>query len=150
MKKLSTFLIALLIAQFSFAQTFITEDFSSTTFPPNGWTIEGVPGQWSRSATANAGGDAPEAKFSYINQNTTSRLISPVIDLSGVSSATVNFNHFYDHYANGVSIGVATRSGGGAWQVAWQVTPTGNVGPLVQAVELTGVEAADFQFSIFI
>lgn len=150
MKKLSTFLIALLIAQFSFAQTFINEDFSSTTFPPNGWTIEGLPSQWSRSATANAGGDAPEAKFSYINQNTTSRIVSPVIDLTGVNAATVNFSHFYDHYANGVAIGVATRSGGGDWQVAWQVTPTGNVGPTVQAVELTNIAAEDFQFSIFI
>jgi len=150
MKKLTTFLIAFLIAQISFAQTFIDEDFSSTTFPPNGWTISGVPSQWSRSNTANAGGQAPEAKFSYINQNTTSRLISPVIDLTGINAVTVNFNHFYDHYANGVSIGVATRSGGGDWQVAWQVTPTGNVGPIMQTVELTGVAAADFQFSIFI
>lgn len=150
MKKLSTFLIALLIAQFSFAQTFINEDFSSTTFPPSGWTIDGLPSQWSRSATSNAGGEAPEAKFSYVQANTTSRLVSPVIDLTGVDVATVNFNHFYDFYSTGVTIGLATRSGGGSWQVAWQVNPSGNIGPKVQSVDLSGIEAADFQFSIFI
>lgn len=150
MKKLSTFLIALLIAQFSFAQTFINEDFSSSTFPPNGWTIDGLPAQWSRSSTANAGGESPEAKFTYTSANTTSRIVSPVIDLTGVNELTLNFNHFYDYYAAGVSIGVATRSGGSDWEVAWQQNPSGNVGPLIQTVELTDIEAADFQFSIFI
>ncbi len=150
MKKLSTFLIALLIAQISFAQTFINEDFSSSTFPPNGWTIDGLPAQWARSSTGNAGGESPEAKFTYTSANTTSRLVSPVIDLTGVNDLTLNFNHFYDYYAAGVSIGVATRSGGSDWEVAWQQNPSGNVGPLIQTVELTDVEAADFQFSIFL
>lgn len=150
MKKLSTFLIALLIAQISFAQTFINEDFSSSTFPPNGWTIDGLPAQWARSSTGNAGGESPEAKFTYTSANTTSRLVSPVIDLTGVNDLTLNFNHFYDYYAAGVSIGVATRSGGSDWEVAWQQNPSGNVGPLIQTVELTDIEAADFQFSIFI
>ncbi len=150
MKKLSTFLIALLIAQISFAQTFINEDFSSTTFPPNGWTIDGLPNQWSRSSTTDAGGEAPEAKFTYLQTTTTSRLVSPVVDLTGVDAATLNFNHFYDFYSAGVTIGVATRSGGGDWEVAWQVNPSGNVGPVVQTVELTDIEAEDFQFSIFI
>jgi hypothetical protein len=118
MKKLFTILVALFAAQLAFSQTFINEDFSSTTFPPSGWSVDGLPNQWSRSATENAGGSAPEAKFTYINQNTTSRLVSPVIDLTGVSDITMSFKYFYDWYANGVTIGVATRFGTGEWEVA--------------------------------
>ncbi len=43
MKKLFTLIAALFILQASNAQVFLTEDFSSTTFPPNGFTIDGLP-----------------------------------------------------------------------------------------------------------
>jgi hypothetical protein len=62
----------------------------------------------------------------------------------------LNFRHFYDWYANGVSIGVATRINGSEWEVVWQTTPTGDVGPVLQTVELTDVGQDNFQFSIFI
>ncbi|MDA3944422.1 MAG: T9SS type A sorting domain-containing protein [Bacteroidetes bacterium] len=150
MKKLFTLIIALLFAQLSFTQNFLNEDFSSSTFPPEGWTRDGLPNQWSRSSSDEAGGQAPEAKFTYTSANTTSRLVSPVVDLSGYDEVTLSFRHFYDHYANGVAIGIATRFGAGDWEVAWQTSPTGNVGPILQTVELTGVGEADFQFSIFI
>jgi hypothetical protein len=150
MKKLFTLIAALFILQATNAQIFLTEDFSSTTFPPNGFTIDGLPNQWSRSATADAGGTAPEAKFTYLNTNTTSRLVSPSVDLTGFDEVTLSFKHYYDYYAAGVTIGVATRIEGGTWEVAWQINPTGNVGPLQQNVELTGVETDDLQFSIFI
>ncbi|MDD4373500.1 MAG: T9SS type A sorting domain-containing protein [Bacteroidales bacterium] len=150
MKNLFTLLTALLIVQLSFAQTFIQEDFSSSNFPPNGFTIEGFPNQWSRSSTANAGGSSPEAKFTYIQTNSTSRLVSPNLDLTGYDEVTLNFRHFYDYYATGVTIGLATRIDGGEWQVAWQVSPTGNVGPALQTVEISDVGENNFQFSIFI
>ena len=150
MKKLFTLLTALFFVQLSFAQTFLTEDFSSSTFPPNGFTIDGLPNQWSRSATATAGGESPEAKFTYLNTNTTSRLVSPSVDLTGYDEVSLSFKHYYDYYATGVTIGVATKIDGGDWQVAWQVNPTGNVGPIQQVVELTGVETDNLQFSIFI
>lgn len=95
-------------------------------------------------------GTSPEAKFTYINQNTTSRLVSPVIDLTGTSNVNLSFKYLYDWYANGPSIGVATRIGAGAWTVAWQVSPTGNQGPKTQVVELSNVSVSNFQFCIFI
>lgn len=150
MKKLFTILVALFIAQLTFSQTFINENFSGSTWPPAGWGFDGLPNQWSRSATENAGGSAPEAKFTYIQQNTTSRIVSPAIDLTGVNDVALTFKYFYDWYANGVSIGVATRFGTGAWEIAWQVSPTGNQGPKSQSVELTNVGQADFQFCLFI
>lgn len=150
MKNLFTLLTTLLIVQLSFAQTFLYEDFSSNVFPPNGFTIDGFPNQWSRSSTDNAGGSAPEAKFTYIQTNSTSRIVSPSIDLTGYDEVTLNFRHYYDFYANGTTIGLATRIDGGEWQVAWQVSPTGNMGPALQTVVLTDVGEDNFQFSIFI
>jgi hypothetical protein len=150
MKKLFTFLAVILMAQLSFGQTFISEDFSGT-FPPPGWTIDGANANWSKSATVEAGGQAPELKFTYINQNITTRFISPAIDLTGSENVTLSFKYFYDWYANGVTLGVAKRFGTtGAWEIAWSVMPTGDQGPKSQTVEFSNVGQADFQFCVFL
>ena len=149
MKKILTLIAAIMIAQFSFGQVFLNEDFNGT-FPPTGWSRDGVPAQWSKSESNNAGGTPAEAKFTYTNQNTTSRLISPVIDMTGQTNVSLSFKYMYDWYANGPVLGVATRFGTGAWEVAWSVSPTGNQGPKTQIVELTNVGQSDFQFCLFI
>lgn len=149
MKKNLLWIALFLLGFGASAQTFLSEDFNGT-WPPAGWTREGVPNQWSKSQTNNAGGTPAEAKFTYINQNTTSRLISPVIDLSGQTSLSFSFKHMYDWYANGVTIGAAYRFGTGDWQVIWSQLPTGNVGPETKIVELSGVGQSDFQFCFFI
>lgn len=150
MKKIYILFAALVLASVSYGQTYLLEDFGSGSMPPQGWSIDGLPNQWSSSPSNNAGGSAPEAKFTYINQNTTSRLVSPVIDLTGTTDVNLSFKYMYDWYANGPSIGVATRIGAGAWTVAWQVSPTGNQGPKTQIVELSNVSVSNFQFCIFI
>ncbi len=150
MRKIYLLAMASLFTVLSYGQVYLFEDFSSNVMPPAGWSRDGVPAQWSVSASNNAGGTAPEAKFSYIQQNTTSRLISPVVDLTGIPNAKISFKHFYDYYAAGVTIGVATRFGTGDWTVAWQMNPAGNQGPKTQIVDLTGVGQSDFQFCIFI
>lgn len=150
MKKIYILFAALVLATVSYGQTYLLEDFGSGAMPPSGWSFEGLPNQWSSSPSSNAGGTSPEAKFTYINQNTTSRLVSPVIDLTGASNVHLSFKYLYDWYANGPSIGVATRIGAGAWTVAWQVSPTGNQGPKTQVVELSNVSVSNFQFCIFI
>jgi hypothetical protein len=150
MKKLFTLIALFLFLQVSFSQTYLFEDFSSGIMPPAGWSRDGLPNQWSNSPTNNAGGTAPEAKFTYVNQVTTSRLVSPVVDLTGVPNPTLSFKYYYDYYANGPSIGVATRFGAGEWTVAWQVTPNSNQGPKTQVVALTNVGQSDFQFCFFI
>ncbi len=150
MRKVYFLFMAMFLTTLSFSQVYLYEDFSAGTMPPDGWSFEGLPNQWSNSPSNNAGGVAPEAKFSYINQNTTSRFVSPVVDMTGIPSATLSFKYFYDWYANGPTIGVATRFGSGAWTVAWQVSPTGNQGPKTQIVSLNNIGQDDFQFCIFI
>ena len=150
MKKIYILFAVMVFTAVSYGQTYLTEDFGSGAMPPAGWSFDGLPNQWSSSPSNNAGGSAPEAKFTYINQNTTSRLVSPVVDLTGATNVNLSFKYLYDWYANGPSIGVATRFGTGAWTVAWQVTPSGNQGPKTQIVELSNVSQSDFQFCIFI
>ncbi len=133
------------------AQTFISEDFSSGTMPPQGWTIDGYAAQWSNEATDFAGGTAPEAMFSYIDeQNATSRLVSPVLDMSGIPDAVLSFQHFYDFYDYGCFIGVATRFGNGEWTSVWEVEPGDNLGPEARVIGLTGIGQSDFQFCLYI
>ncbi|MDP2237811.1 MAG: T9SS type A sorting domain-containing protein [Bacteroidales bacterium] len=151
MRKFFTFLIAIFVAQLSFGQTFVNENFSGTAWPPAGWSFDGLPGQWARSATANAGGAAPEARFTYIAQTTTTRFVSPAFDLSSITDVTLTFKYFYDWYANGVTFGVAKRFGTtGTWEIAWSVLPTGNQGPKTQVVDFTNIGQAGFQFCFFL
>ncbi|HAQ64286.1 MAG TPA: hypothetical protein DCR43_00270 [Bacteroidales bacterium] len=151
MKKIYLLFVGICCSLLVSAQVYLSEDFGAGTMPPTGWSLDGIPAQWSNSASSNAGGTSPEAKFSYVQQTTTTRLVSPIVDMTGVANVTLSFKYFYDHYANGPSIGVATRFGtSGAWNVVWQTTPSANQGPKTQVVDLTNIGQSDFQFCLFI
>lgn len=153
MKKIYLVSILMAFTLWLSAQTFISEDFSSGAMPPSGWTIDAHATNWSADASANAGGAAPEAVFFYNPSfNGASRLISPEIDLTGYSTVKLMFKHFLDDYeGSGYTLGVATRSAGGAWNVAWSVNPTGDIGPEEKVLEIAtaDVGASDFQFCIY-
>ncbi|MBM3436395.1 MAG: T9SS type A sorting domain-containing protein [Bacteroidetes bacterium] len=153
MKNLYVLTLLLVMSVLLNGQNYLTEDFSSSQMPPSGWTIDGLPAQWSISNANTAGGVAPEGMFSYINQTTTSRLVSPEIDLTGLTSVSISFRHFYDDYAGaGPAIGLATRSSGGSWNQVWQVSPTGNLGPEDKTIEVTNNDVGnpDFQFCLYL
>lgn len=157
MKKLSLCLILIGLALLGGLsaqnrEVFLTEDFSSGTFPPAGWTISNNAGNWSLFAGANAGGTTPELRLSWSPQfNAASYFISPLVDTSGETTIYVDFRHFLDHYDTPYTIGVATRSNQGAWNVAWSVNPTGNVGPELRTVAISNADvgSTDFQFAIY-
>ncbi|MDV7395413.1 hypothetical protein RZS08_28765, partial [Arthrospira platensis SPKY1] len=121
MRKISTLLMAFFVAFALQAQTVLVEDFGGGSFPPSGWTTSNQPTNWRISQTANAGGGAPEGKLTWSPQfNTTSRFISPVLDLAGNSKAIFRFKQMIDHYASTYQIGVATRaSEADDWSNAW-------------------------------
>lgn len=149
MKKFTLLLCMIIMAHVSFGQILMSENFSGNTFPPTGWTIDANAANWSKAASANAGGTAPEARLYYAPQfNGTSRLISPAINTTGLTSVLINFRQFIDWYANPFTIKIETRSGGGAWTTVNSVSPTGNVGPQSKLllVSNANVGAADFQF----
>ncbi len=150
MKKLLLYLF--LLPSILMGQTYFNIDFSGT-FPPTGWTIDAHASNWSAVSTNNAGGVAPEARLnwtpSFIGD---SRLISPAINTTGNTVVTAEFKFNLDHYGGPYTIGVATRSGGGAWNIVWQiVNPTGSIPATTEVVTINNanVGAADFQICWF-
>lgn len=153
MKKFYSLLILLGLSVYMYGQTFVYEDFSNNQMPPSGWSIDGLTSQWSINNGNEAGEIAPEGKFSYIQGTHTTRLVSPVIDLSGINSVNLSFSHFYDDYSGaGPLLGVATKSGGGDWNVVWEIDPSSNVGPEEMTLEINNgdVGQSDFQFCFYL
>jgi hypothetical protein len=146
MKKLILFLF--LLPSLLVAQSYFNVNFSGT-FPPTGWTIDAHTGNWSAVSTNNSGGTAPEARFNYSPTFTgDSRLISPAINTTGNTTITAEFKFMLDHYGGPYTIGVATRSGGGAWNTVWSiVNPTGSISATTEIVTINNanVGATDFQ-----
>ncbi len=117
-------------------QVFVSEDFSSGTFPPSGWSISAQTGNWSAVATSNAGGTPPEARLSWDPQfNGQSYFILPAIDLTDIHDGPlyVSFKHALDHYGGAAQIGFAYRADGGNWVNLWALNLTGNVAPEVKS-----------------
>jgi hypothetical protein len=149
--KLLLFAFALFFAPFLYGQMFFWESFDAGQMPPSGWSLNGLPAQWSIGSSNNAGGLAPEGKFTYENQNTTTRLISPMVNLTGLTTVKFSFKFFYDWYANPApKIGVATRSHNGAWTSVWEMTPTGNVGPMQKDLDIANSDVGQDEFQVCI
>ncbi len=154
MKKL-TLLIALLVTgSLTFGQMVLNEDFSGGQMPPEDWAISDHASNWSAESTSNAGGNAPEGRFSWTPQfSGSSYLISPSLDLSGndTGSLLISFKHMIDHYGGGYTVGMAVRSDGGAWNTEWQLTNPSNVPAEEVSLELDGeiVTSDDFQLAFF-
>jgi len=153
-KKYALILILLMgIAGFSYSQTHLSEDFSSGLMPPTSWSINNLASQWSNSSSNQAGGTLPEARFKWKDATDTSRLVSPVVNLTGFTSVTLVFNHYYDFFSgSGTVVGLATRSSGGNWTTAWEISPTSDVGPqnIVLPITTSDVGKSDFQFCFYI
>lgn len=133
-------------------QTYLIENFNTGTMPPAGWTIDGYAAQWSINSGNSAGGIAPEAMFTYTQAIGTTRLISPTVDLTGLESITLEYRHFLDNYlASAYTLGIATRSGGNAWNTVLEIVPTGDIGPELKSMLINNddVGQSDFQFCFF-
>lgn len=124
MKKPLLFALALLLSVSVFAQTkatFINEHFDGTSMP-SGWTIKGSgTSNWGISATENAGGSANEVALVWSPQfNGTSRLCTPAVDLTGISSVVVSFKYALENYSGSQVLSICTSSDGGTtWNEGW-------------------------------
>ncbi len=155
MKKITLFVALLMAGSLAVAQIALSEDFSGGQMPPDGWSITAHTPNWSVQSTSNAGGAAPEARFSWSPQfSGVSHLVSPSLDLSDNETGVllISFRHMVDHYGGAYSLGLAVRTNGGAWNNVWQiVNPTGNVPAQEVSVELDGsiVSSDDLQLGFF-
>ena len=133
-------------------KSFFSEDFSSGTFPPAGWSIIGD-GQdnWLESATNNAGGVAPEAMFSWSPQFVgNSKLVTDPIATSGYSAILLDFKHYVNDFAGtGYTLKVETTSDGTTWNEVWSVDPIGAIGPetLTLLIDNADVGSDNFQLA---
>ncbi|MGE5423717.1 MAG: T9SS type A sorting domain-containing protein [Syntrophothermus sp.] len=153
MKKIYMLLFLFLMASGAFAQCFIYEGFDNGVMPPTGWTIDGIPDQWTVGNSDNAGGTMPEGQFSYVQGTYTTRLITPMMDLTGLTSVKLSFRHMYDWYANPApKVGVATRSHNGTWNSVWEVTPTANINAQLKEITITNTDVgqSEFQFCFYL
>ncbi len=154
MKKTLLFAFALLFATATMAQNravLLQESFDGATMPA-GWTINGQPNNWSVSATNNAGGEANEMHLSWSPQfSGTTRLVSPAIDLTGVSSVVFSFKHALDNYQGSNTIGVATSSDGGTtWNTGWsQGYSANNAYSVSQTINTPDMGQANVKFCIY-
>jgi hypothetical protein len=147
MKKLLIIGVIILAPALLQAQVFINEHFN--TYPPTGWTTDSHPTNWHSSLSENAGGTAPEAAFDWEPSFTgTSRLMSPIINLTGITTLKLQFKHYIDWYLSPFTVSVATRDGHGAWHTAWTLSPTGNVGPELRRIDITTVDVGADSFQI--
>ena len=119
MKKTLLFAFAMLFATAMMAQNravLLQESFDGSTMPA-GWSINGQPSNWSVSATNNAGGEPNEMHLTWSPQfNGMTRLVSPAIDLTGISSVVFSFKHALDNYSGSNTIG----------DVAWYTSNSGS------------------------
>jgi hypothetical protein len=139
------------VTPFLVGQTFLWESFDSGQMPPTGWTLNGLAAQWSIGNSNNAGGLAPEGKFTYVSQNTTTRFISPMVNLTGLTSVKFSFKFYYDYYANPApKIGIATRTNSGTWTSVWDTIPTSTIGPLQKDIDITDGDVGQSQFQLCI
>ena len=129
MKRISLLTIALLLSVALFAQGPIThvinESFDSATMP-EGWTSLGPDGEpagnWTISASNNAGGDANELRLNWSPQfSGTNRIISAPVDLTGIQNIVLSLKHCFENYSGAMStIGVATSTTNGyTWNNVW-------------------------------
>ena len=103
----------------------LNETFDSSSLP-EGWTTseEGAE-NWVISETNYAGGNANELSISWWPILTgTTRVITPAIDLSGISEVVVNFKHCLDNQINAYTLGIATSTDGTNWNTGWSESYT--------------------------
>jgi protocatechuate 3,4-dioxygenase beta subunit/thiol-disulfide isomerase/thioredoxin len=131
-----------------------SEDFSSGTFPPAGWTIVGD-GQtnWSAQNTSSAGGTPPEAVFYYepIFMG-NSRLVTSTISTSGYTSLLLSFKHRLDDAGGpgNYTLFVETSSDGGTtWNEVWSLLDPGStVGPEIKYLIIDNDDVGSDNFQI--
>ena len=134
MKKISIFLMMLCFAIFGVAnaQTLFSEGFEGGSMP-TGWTTDG-PGTWSvgsgdYSSSTGAGLGTYNALIKHSTTGDVTKLITPTIDLSSVTSATLSFMHVQRSWAGDID----------ELRVYYRTSSTGT---WTQLVEYTGAVAS--------
>jgi len=151
MKKIILSLLVVCFSATLCGQTFLVQNFDGSTLPA-GWTILNNPSNWKISNSANAGGSPRELQLNYNPSfNAKSRVMSPVIDLTGVTDLVIEFLQYLDNYSGSHIIGIETTSNGGTtWNPAFQKTFSSTQGSkITEVISTPDVGSSTFQFCLF-
>ena len=124
MKKTLLLTLALLLSFVIHAQNninIISEEFDSDAIP-EGWSTTGNGAKnWYVSKSFSAGGKPNEMMLQWSPAfSGISRLVSPAVDLSGLSNAMLSLKHYVAIFSGTAKIGVATSSDDGTtWNSVW-------------------------------
>ena len=109
---------------------------------PEGWYRTHT--NWGAYSTSNAGGAAPELRFSWTPSSTaTFRCYSGPYDTTGMTELKMSFKHYIDYYTatTPVYYKVEGSADGTTWASVWELmSPTANVGPETLEVTFTSAE----------
>ena len=99
-----------------YSTTPINEEFTSTTFPPTNWIIDGI--YWTRSTSSSFGVGTGSAKMNFYSASagTINDLYVKGLDLTSGTAHFLSFDHAYAQYAAGdndrLQVQVSTNCGG--------------------------------------
>ncbi len=105
-----------------------TQTFDGATFPP-GWNQQGP--EWSVATTNLAGGTPNEMHSLYTSLVGITRLIVGPINTTGLTGLNLEFKHFFDDYAVGVTVKIQSSSDLTNWtdEAYSFASGGGNIGP---------------------
>ncbi len=122
-------------------------------FVPQYWSLQGNGiANWSAPNSSNSGGTAPEASISWTPQFTgISRLVTPNLNTSGLSSLLMSFKTVYSHFGGALEIGVATRHSFGEWTTVWSSFSTNLTATLISLnIENSDIGYSDTQVCFYV
>ncbi len=126
-------------------QTLIEEGFESGSMP-DGWTQEGN-GTWTvgtgdYSTSTGAATGSYNAKITHSSTGNVTYLITPAMDLSNATSATVSCNFVNRSWAGDIDkFGIYYRVNGGAWNELFYTSSAHSSWATSGDIELTGFDA---------
>ncbi|MDR0206577.1 MAG: T9SS type A sorting domain-containing protein [Bacteroidales bacterium] len=151
MKKIIFSLLVVCFSATLFGQTLLIQNFDGASLPA-GWTVLNNPSNWKISNSANAGGSPRELQLNYNPTfNAKSRVMSPIIDLTGITDLVIEFLQYLDNYSGSHIIGIETTSDGGTtWNLAFQKTFSSTQGSkITEIISTPDVGSSTFQFCLF-
>lgn len=153
-KQAVTILFLLFILSSScFGQVYFQDDFSSTQWPPSGWTIEDNAFYWSHQLTEYAGGQKPELRFHWYEGAYVTRLISDEIDMTGIDEIRLEFKQALHNSENvtGYFVKIETRGNQPFWQTVWEETPVDSIPQEIKTLVINNDDLGydNFQFCFY-
>ncbi|MBN2834053.1 MAG: choice-of-anchor J domain-containing protein, partial [Candidatus Delongbacteria bacterium] len=132
--------------QFMIAGFLIEEYF--TSFPPEGWAIEGG-SNWCSGSSNNAGGTAPEAMFNW-NPSTVGDqyLISPAINTNGKTKLFLEFKQMINYYGAGYELFLVSSSDKENWNVITEFENSASVPATTETIEITNSDVGSETFYV--